>query len=141
MEETRFATRLQGLAGNVIRELLKLTQKPDIISFAGGMPAPEAFPHEELAELASELLRTQKVAVLQYGETEGYYPLREWIADWVGAKGIKASPEEVLIISGSQQGIDLSAKAFFNPGDKAVVEKPTYLAALHIFKTYEASFW
>ncbi len=140
MEGTRFADRLQGMAGNVIRELLKLTQQPDIISFAGGMPSPDAFPNEVLSDLAEELLLTKKVAMLQYGESEGYYPLREWIASWVSEKGIKASPEEVIILSGSQQGIDLSGKIMLNPGDKVAVEAPTYLACINIYKMYEAVF-
>lgn len=140
MDELRFASRVQNMAGNVIRELLKLTQQPDIISFAGGMPAPEAFPAEQVAELAAEVVRTKRDAVLQYGVTEGYYPLREWIAGWVAEKGIRAKAEDVLIISGAQQGIDLAAKAMLNPHDKVAVESPTYLAAIQIFKTYEASF-
>lgn len=140
MEDTRFANRLQGMAGNVIRELLKLTRQPDFISFAGGMPSPEAFPNEILAELARELLLTKKVAMLQYGESEGYYPLRQWIASWVSKKGIEATPEEVIILSGSQQGIDLSGKMMLNPGDRVAVEAPTYLAAINIYKMYEAEF-
>lgn len=140
MQDNRFATRMQGVAGNVIREILKLTQQPGIVSFAGGMPAPDAFPNEILAELSQELLRDNKVSMLQYGTSEGYYPLREWIAQWVSKKGIKATPEEVLILTGSQQGIDFSGKAMLDPGDKVILEAPTYLAAINIYKMYEALF-
>ncbi|MDP3059079.1 MAG: PLP-dependent aminotransferase family protein [bacterium] len=139
MEESRFAKRMQNVAGNVIRELLKLTQQPDIISFAGGMPAVESFPSELLADIASDVLRKDK-SILQYGTTEGLWPLREYIAHWVKDIGIVASPSDVLITSGSQQGIDLLSKAMLDPGEKVVVESPTYLAAIQIFKTYEASF-
>jgi len=127
------------MAGNVIRELLKLTQQPDIISFAGGLPSQDSFPAEILAEIAHDVIST-KPSILQYGTTEGYWPLREWIADWVKGVGISARPTDVLITSGSQQGIDLMAKALLNPGDKVVMESPTYLAAIQILKTYEASF-
>lgn len=139
MEESRFAKRLQNMAGNVIRELLKLTQQPDIISFAGGLPSQDSFPAELLADIAQDVIRNSPT-ILQYGTTEGYYPLREWIADWVKDMGILAKPEDVLITSGSQQGIDLIAKALLDPGDKVVMESPTYLAAIQILKTYEASF-
>lgn len=139
MEESRFAKRLQNMAGNVIRELLKLTQQPDIISFAGGLPAQDSFPAEQLADIAQDVIRNNP-SILQYGTTEGYAPLREYIADWVKDIGIDARPEEVLITSGSQQGIDLISKALLDPTDKVAVESPTYLAAIQIFKTYEASF-
>lgn len=127
------------MAGNVIRELLKLTQQPDIISFAGGLPAQDSFPAEVLAEIASDVIRTNP-SILQYGTTEGYAPLREWIADWVKGIGISAKPEEILITSGSQQGIDLISKALLDPGDTVIMESPTYLAAIQILKTYEAKF-
>ena len=139
MEERRFAKRLQNMGGNVIREILKLTQQPDIISFAGGNPAADTFPSEILAEISREVILRDR-NVLQYGTTEGYMPLREYVADWVKSIGINAKPTDVLIMSGSQQGLDLLGKAFLDPGDKVVVESPTYLAALQIFKTYQASF-
>jgi 2-aminoadipate transaminase len=139
VEERRFARRLQNMGGNVIREILKLTQQPDIISFAGGNPAVDTFPAEELSQIAQDILH-QNRNILQYGTTEGYAPLREFVAGWVSNFGIKATPGEVLIMSGSQQGLDLLGKAFLDPGDKVVMESPTYLAAIQIFKTYEASF-
>jgi 2-aminoadipate transaminase len=127
------------MQGNVIREILKLTQQPDIISFAGGLPAPDSFPAEELAEIARQVLRNDR-SILQYGTTEGYGPLREFVADWVKDVGIKAKAEDVIITSGSQQGIDLVAKAMLDAGETVVVESPTYLAAIQILRTYEASF-
>lgn len=139
MNEQKFARRLQKMQGNVIREILKLTQQPDIISFAGGLPAPDSFPAEELAEIARQVLLNDR-SILQYGTTEGYGPLREFVADWVKDVGITAKAEDVIITSGSQQGIDLIAKAMLDPGDKVVVESPTYLAAIQILRTYEAGF-
>lgn len=140
MGEYRFATRMGNVSGSVIREILKLTQKPDIISFAGGLPSPDSFPVRELAEIAAGVISGNGRSVLQYGTSEGHPGLREFVAEWVARRGITATPADVLITSGSQQGIDLLAKAFLNPGDGVVVESPTYLAALQIFKTYEASF-
>ena len=139
MEESRYARRLQNMGGNAIRELLKVTQRPDIISFAGGNPAPDTFPAEQLGEIAQEVLAADR-NILQYGTTEGYMPLREYIATWVRDLGIGVTAANVLITSGSQQGIDLLGKAFLNPGDKVVLEDPTYLAALQIFRTYEGTF-
>lgn len=139
MEEKRFANRMHNMGGNAIREILKITQQPDVISFAGGNPAPDTFPAGQLGEIAKEILAKDR-NILQYGATEGYAPLREFIAGWVGDIGIKAEPSDVLILSGSQQGIDLLGKAMLNPGDKVVVEDPTYLAALQIFRTYQGAF-
>ncbi|MEA4882522.1 MAG: PLP-dependent aminotransferase family protein [Clostridia bacterium] len=140
MENSAFATRVQNLSGNVIREILKITDKPDIISFAGGMPSPDALPAEDIRQLSDEILRTSGKQVLQYSTTEGYGPLRQLIAASLAERGIHVGAEQVLVISGAQQGIDLSAKVFINPGDYVIVERPTYLAALHIFRSYEARF-
>jgi len=139
VDESRFAKRLQNMGGNVIREILKVTQQPDIISFAGGNPALDTFPAQELSEITQDILRDNP-NILQYGTTEGYGPLREYIAGWVSQFGIKATTADVLIISGSQQGLDLLGKAFLDPGDKVVMESPTYLAAIQIFKSYQASY-
>jgi len=139
LSEIRYAERLRNMQGNVIREILKLTQQPDVISFAGGLPSPDSFPAEVLADISREVI-LEKREILQYGTTEGYMPLREFIADWVKEIGIQATPEEVIITSGSQQGIDLIAKAMIDKGEAAVVESPTYLAAIQILRTYEASF-
>ncbi|MFZ5944400.1 MAG: PLP-dependent aminotransferase family protein [Bacillota bacterium] len=140
MANAPFADRLKNMSGNVIREILKLIQQPDMISFGGGMPSSDAFPMDEVKEIISEIIGSADTNILQYSSSEGYQPLREFIAGWLGEKGIRATADEVLILSGSQQGIDLAAKAFLNTGDKVIVENPTYLAALQIFKTYEAQF-
>lgn len=137
MNRVPFSNAMDKMSGNVIREILKLTQQPDIISFAGGMPSAEAFPEKELKEIALEVIGK---GVLQYGTSEGYGPLRELVVKWVEAKGIKATVDQVLILSGSQQGIDLLAKSFINPGDLISLENPTYLAALQIFNVYQGKF-
>jgi 2-aminoadipate transaminase len=137
MNRVPFSNAMDKMSGNVIREILKLTQQPDIISFAGGMPSAEAFPEKELKEIALEVIGK---GVLQYGTSEGYGPLRELVVKWVEAKGIKATVDQVLILSGSQQGIDLLAKSFINSNDLISLENPTYLAALQIFNVYQGKF-
>lgn len=138
--EFAFAKRFEGMTGNVIREILKLTQKPDVISFAGGLPSSDSFPVAELQEIAFNLLGRGGEGILQYGTTEGDAGLRDFLSGWLKERGIETIPDEVLILSGSQQGIDLIAKAVLDPGDVVVVERPTYLAALQIFKSYEVRF-
>jgi len=135
-----FATRMRDLGGDVVANMFALTEKADIISFAGGIPSPDALPVERLRELADEVLCTSGKQVLQYATIDGYGPLREWLAAWMAETGVRATRENVLVTSGGQQGIDLAAKAFLNPGDCVLVERPTYLAAIPIFKTYEARF-
>jgi len=132
------ADRMQGMSGNIIREILKLTQKPDIISFAGGLPSPDSFPVEELRQIAGDIFAGDP-GFLQYGTTEGLPELRESLAAWVAEVGIDAHSDQVLILTGSQQGIDLACKALLNPGDTVIVERPTYLAAIQIFKMYGAN--
>src|SRR5690554_4254798 len=105
---------MQGMSGNVIREILKVTQQPDIISLAGGLPSPESFPIDEMRRI-SEQVFSGGAAFLQYGLTEGLPALRARLAAWVGEVGLKAQPENVLLTSGSQQGIDLIAKALLDP--------------------------
>lgn len=135
-----FAKRMDNLSGNLIREILKLTAQPDIISFAGGMPSPGSFPIAELKEAAMEAFDQAGAQVLQYGETEGYKPLKKWVSGWLTNKGIAANEENLLILSGSQQGLDLAAKAFLDPGDQVVIESPSYLAAFQIFDSYQATY-
>jgi 2-aminoadipate transaminase len=125
---------------SVIRELLKLTQQPDIISFAGGLPAPETFPLERCEEKACEVLSEQGVAALQYGPTEGFSPLREFICSYMARYGIHAEAANVVITSGSQQALDLIGKVLINPGDRLVVEEPTYLGALQAWNAYQAEY-
>jgi len=136
----RFAQRTQRLKASAIRELLKVTELPDVISFAGGLPAPEVFPVEEFKEACIRVLTDQGAIALQYGSTEGYQPLREMIARHATRYGVEISAENVMITSGSQQALDLIGKAFINRGDRVLVESPTYLGALQAWNTYGAEF-
>lgn len=138
LSNDRFARRMEGMSGNVIREILKLTQSSDVISFAGGLPSPESFPADALRQVAAETFSGDLTALLQYSTSEGYPPLREFIAAWVKRTGITAQADDVLILTGSQQGIDLACKALLDPGDVVLVEEPTYLAALQILQLYQA---
>lgn len=135
-----FARRLSRMGVSAIREILKVTEQPEVISFAGGLPAPEVFPVEALARAYREVFATEGAQACQYSTTEGWLPLRGWIAERMRQRGIShAAPERVLITSGSQQGIDLVAKIFLEPGDSVVVENPCYLAALQVFNGFEAN--
>ena len=135
-----FSDRLQGITGAATREILKMMTRPEIVSFAGGLPATECLPKAEILEIASEiLLSDMAIPALQYGSTEGFKPYLEEVIKYVSEAGVKVdSFDEVLTLSGGQQGIDLMSKAFLNKGDAVLVEDPTYLAALQIFATYEA---
>jgi 2-aminoadipate transaminase len=136
----RFAQRTQRMTGSVIRELLKLTEQPDVISFAGGLPAPEIFPVEEFAAAAGRVLRDVGPRALQYGATEGYQPLREMIVRHAERYSLRITPDNVLITSGSQQALDLLGKILINPGDRILVESPTYLGALQAWSAYGAEY-
>ncbi|HUV26711.1 MAG TPA: PLP-dependent aminotransferase family protein [Anaerolineales bacterium] len=138
--EYRYAQRTQRMGSSAIRELLKYTEKPDIISFAGGLPAPDVFPVEEFSAACERVLREHGAMALQYSTTEGYLPLREMITRHSARYGIKITPENVLITSGSQQALDLLGKILIDPGDRILVESPTYLAALQAWKAYGAEF-
>ena len=138
---SRYAQRTKGIKSSAIRELLKFTQRPEVISFAGGLPAPEVFPAERFQEACQQGSRHQKPHLaLQYGATEGYEPLREMVARHIARYGIKAKSENVLITSGSQQALDLIGKLLINPGDRVLVEAPTYLGALQAFNVYGADY-
>jgi 2-aminoadipate transaminase len=137
---SRYAQRTKNLKSSAIRELLKITQNPEIISFAGGLPAPEVFPTERFREACIKVLDTQGRQALQYGATEGYEPLREMVARHTARYGVKAKPENVLITSGSQQALDLIGKLLINSGDRVLVEAPTYLGALQAFNVYGAEY-
>ncbi|MGB8011670.1 MAG: PLP-dependent aminotransferase family protein [Terriglobales bacterium] len=137
---SRYAQRTKTITSSQIRELLKLTQKPGMISFAGGLPAPDVFPIQRFEEACHKVLTQQASLALQYGATEGYEPLRELIANNMARYGIKAKPENVLITSGSQQALDLIGKLFINRGDRVLLEAPTYLGALQAFNVYGAEY-
>lgn len=137
---SRYAQRTRNVRSSAIRELLKITQNPQIISFAGGLPAPDVFPVERFREACCKVLDENARLALQYGATEGYEPLREMIARHTSRYGIKAKPEHVLITSGSQQALDLIGKLLINSGDRVLVEAPTYLGALQAFSVYGAEY-
>jgi len=136
-----FAQRMSEVKASEIRELLKLTQKPEVISFAGGLPAPETFPAEQLARATARVLAEAGAQALQYSTTEGYPPLREWVARHMNEKLATAvSPEQVLITSGSQQGLDFTGKVFLDEGDPVLCESPTYLGAINALRAYGPRF-
>jgi len=135
-----FSSRMRQLRPSTIREILKVTAQPDIISFAGGLPAPELFPVDEVRAAANSVLAQNGPEALQYGPSEGFMPLREWIAEEVRQRGIATNPSEILVTNGSQQVLDLVGKLFLNAGDVVLTENPTYLAAIQAFQTFEARF-
>ena len=135
----RFSDRMSTMRGSAIREIFKFAADPEVISLAGGNPAPELFPNEELADIAAELLKNQPVLSLQYGVTEGYTPLREAVkARLKRVEHIDNAGDEVIIVSGGQQGIELSTKALVNEGDTVIVEEPSFIGALNAFRSYNA---
>ncbi|RKD22221.1 2-aminoadipate transaminase [Caminicella sporogenes DSM 14501] len=136
----KFANRMDKIRASEIRELLKLTVRPEVISFAGGLPAPELFPIEEMKKVSQKVLEENGEQALQYSPTEGFPPLREKIAKRMEQAGVKTTAENILITNGSQQGLDFSGKIFLNPGDVVVVESPSYLGAINAFKAYECKF-
>ncbi len=133
-----FATRSSRMRASEIRELLKLLDKPDIISFAGGIPDPALFPEREFAEAYAGLFADGKAGgALQYSVSEGYLPLRAWLKDEMGRLGIACELDNIFITSGSQQALDYLGKLFLSPADTALVTWPTYLGALQAFNAYE----
>ncbi|HEX4794922.1 MAG TPA: PLP-dependent aminotransferase family protein [Humisphaera sp.] len=136
----RFARRTERLRPSAIREILKATELPDVISFAGGLPAPELFPVDDFARAAQEVLSEDRSSAMQYSTTEGYPPLRQWVCEHLAeAVNLRCSPEQILITNGSQQALDLVAKVLIDPGDIVLVENPAYLGALQAFDAYEAN--
>jgi len=136
----RYAQRMHNMGSSLLRELLKLTQDSEIISFAGGLPAPEVFPVDAFREASCKVLQEQGQRALQYGASEGYFPLRQWIVEHMAHYGIRAKVENILITSGSQQALDLIGKVMINPGDLILTESPTYLGALQAWRSYQAEF-
>ena len=133
------ARRMSRVKTSAVREILKVAERPEVLSFAGGLPAPELFPVEALARAHAEVFAEEGRAALQYSTTEGYGPLREWVSAHLGKRGVRVAPDQVLMTCGSQQGIDLVAKVLLDAGDVVLVENPSYLAALQAFGSYEAS--
>lgn len=136
----RLAQRTSGMRSSAIRELLKITQQPDVISFAGGLPAPELFPVREIEEACQYLLRHEAKRALQYSTTEGHAPLREFLAESMAKYGIHHGPDNILITTGSQQALDLIGKVFVDPGAQVLTGRPTYLGAIQAWRAYQAQF-
>jgi 2-aminoadipate transaminase len=136
----RLAERTERMKSSVIRELLKLTTQPDMISFAGGLPAPELFPIREFDEACHYILKNEGQVALQYSPTEGYLPLREYLAETMSRYGILVEPENILMVNGSQQGLDLIGKLFIDKDDCIVCSRPTYLGALQAWNAYQAHY-
>ncbi len=139
--ETRFADRIGKVKKSFIREILKVTADPAIISFAGGLPNPISFPIDEIEAATKKVLREDGANALQYSTTEGYLPLRQFIAERYKKRfGLSADPNEILITNGSQQGLDLLGKVFLNKGDDVLIERPGYLGAIQALSIFEPNF-
>jgi 2-aminoadipate transaminase len=136
----QFSERAQQLQSSFIREILKITQRPEIISFAGGLPSPATFPVERMKAAYDKVLSENGKVALQYGPTDGYAPLREWIANSLSTEGSKIVPEQILMVSGSQQALDLLGKILIDEGSRVLVETPSYLGALQAFSVYRPEF-
>ena len=134
MKDWQFANRASTMSPSIIREILKVTERPEIISFAGGLPSPDSFPIEAFNAAYEKVMREHPRTAMQYAASEGYLPLREWVAQslpW------EVSPEQVLITNGSQQGLDLIGKVFIDEGSRIAVQTPSYLGALQAFSAYQ----
>ncbi|PCK77602.1 PLP-dependent aminotransferase family protein [Rhizobium sophoriradicis] len=139
--DTMFASRSSRMRASEIRELLKLLDRPDIISFAGGIPDPALFPDQEFKQAYADIFAGAAVnSALQYSVSEGYKPLREWLVRQMADLGIPCELDNVFIVSGSQQGLDYLGKLFLSPDDTALVTWPTYLGALQAFNAYEPAY-
>lgn len=134
----QFADRLNNVETSAIRELFKLLGKPGIISFAGGFPDAAMFDVDGIGQAVNQALREESGTALQYGATEGYQPLREQLGAFMAAKGAVVAPDELIVTTGSQQALDLVGKTLINPGDKVIVEGPTFLATIQCFRLYGA---
>jgi 2-aminoadipate transaminase len=133
----QLARRAERMNPSIIREILKVTERPGVISLAGGLPSPDGFPIEAMRAASDRVLRESPREALQYAASEGFAPLREWVAQHMQRQGLRADPEQVLITTGSQQGLDLVGKVLIDAGSTVAVEAPTYLGALQAFAPYE----
>lgn len=136
----KLAHRAERMNPSIIREILKVTEQPGIISLAGGLPSPDTFPIEAMREATARVLRDQPREALQYAASEGFGPLREWVAETLNAQGLRIDASQVLITTGSQQGLDLVGKVLIDAGSTVAVESPTYLGALQAFNPYEPEY-
>lgn len=138
--DSHLASRAKGINPSIIREILKLTVQPDVISFAGGLPAPELFPIQEFDEACHQILVEEGQVALQYSPSEGYVQLREFLAGSMSQYMTKVNADDILIVNGSQQGLELIGKIFVDPGTNIVCSRPTYLGALQAWTSYQAQF-
>src|SRR5579864_435122 len=137
----QFAERTAHLRASTIREMLKVTQQPDVISFGGGLPAPELFPTKSIADAAARVMEKRGAAALQYSVTEGIPEMRRWVAERLTRRANRVfEAESVTIVNGSQQGLDLVGKIFLDPGDHVVLEDPSYLGAIQAFDAYQSRY-
>lgn len=136
----KFSDKVSKLQASAIREILKFTSDPEVISFAAGNPAPEAFPKERIAEISAELLRDDPILALQYSVTEGYTPLRDFLKDWLGSKNcFRPGSDELIVTSGGQQANELSCKVLLNEGDTLLCESPCFIGSLNAFRSYNVN--
>lgn len=135
-----YARRTRGMRPSAVRDILRVSAQPDIISLAGGLPAPELFPVDQLRQAFDAVLSEEPSRALQYSVTEGYGPLRAFLADRLGRTGAGTDTERILITNGSQQALDIVGKVFLDPGDAVVIESPSYLGAVQAFDQYQPSY-
>jgi 2-aminoadipate transaminase len=135
---TFYSKNAKSMRRSEIRDLLKFTRQPDLISFAGGLPAPETFPLKDIENICIQILHEKGAQALQYGPTEGEYVFRQQIANWMAREKSTIQPENILVTSGSQQGLDILGRVFLDPSDIAIVEIPSYIGALQAFTAYRA---
>jgi 2-aminoadipate transaminase len=133
----QMARRAERMSPSIIREILKVTERPGIISLAGGLPSPDTFPIEAMRAATERVLRDQPREALQYAASEGFGPLRDWVADHLQTHGLQADASQIIITTGSQQGLDLVGKVLIDAGSPVAIEAPTYLGALQAFAPYE----
>src|SRR5215469_6252450 len=140
--QSLYASRVARIQSSDVREQAHLMGQADVISFGGGIPDPAVFPHEDIAEAAHRILIDPSKAriALQYSESGGWRPLREWLAGYMGALGVACGPDNILVTSGSQQGLDLIGRLLLSPGDRVLAEAPTYIGALRAFDACEATY-
>jgi 2-aminoadipate transaminase len=138
--KTPFAQRFAHITSSSLSYILKAPMQPDVISFAGGLPATELFPLEDLRAASERVLGARGQVALQYGSTIGYQPLRELLVGEMARRGVRCSTEQIILTSGSQQALDLLARSFLDPGDTVITESPTYLTAIRVFQSCEARF-
>jgi 2-aminoadipate transaminase len=138
--DSHLAERAKGINPSIIREILKLTVQPDVISFAGGLPAPELFPIQEIDQACHQILQEEGQVALQYSPSEGYVQLREFLAERMSQYTTKVDSDDIIIVNGSQQGLELIGKIFVDPGTNIICSRPTYLGALQAWTSYQAQY-